>query len=325
MSISAASDPCWILTDGRAGNLRQARARAAALVEAPAREFTLDTRAPWRWLAPRRLPGSDQAWGREFARSLQNQPRLVVGCGRQAALATRVLRTRGSRAVQILDPRMGSRHWDAVVVPEHDRLRGSNVHTVLGSLNPIDDDWLARARMQWSALGRLPGPRVLVLLGGPVRAVPLDADWWRDVRDELQGWKARTGGSLMLSCSPRTPAWLAEAARQSWPEWDGLRWCGATDGDNPYPGMLAWADLIVVSPDSVNMISEACATSAAVWVPGVEHCSGRQGLFLDRLLALGRIGPLPDLPPSTPCTPLRGIEALSHRLRQALQLPPPRS
>ena len=37
--------------------------------------------------------------------------------------------------------------------------------------------------------------------------------------------------------------------------WDG-------QGDNPYFGMLALADLIVVTQDSVSMISEAAATTA---------------------------------------------------------------
>lgn len=321
--MSAAPDPCWILTDGRAGNLRQARALATALVDAPTREFVLHTRAPWRWLAPRLLAGTAGAWGPDFARALRAPPRVVVGCGRQAALATRLLRLRGSRAVQILDPRIGSRHWDAVVVPEHDRLRGANVHTVLGSLHPVDDAWLAHARSQWPALGQLPGPRLLVLLGGPVRAVPLDAAWWRDLRDHLESWQAKAGGSLMLSCSQRTPAWLAEAARQAWPQWEGPRWCGPADGANPYAGMLAWADAIVVSPDSVNMVSEACATTRPVLVSGVGNCAGRQRVFLERLLELGRIRQLSDALPAGPCTPLRELESLSQRLRRELRLRPP--
>lgn len=321
-AMSATQDNCWILTDGRAGNLRQARALAGALVEAPAREFTLATRAPWRWLAPRHLPGSDRAWGTEFTQALRSPPRLVIGCGRQAALATRLLRERGSRAVQILDPRIDSRHWDAVVVPAHDRLRGANVYTLSGSLNPVDDAWLADARMQWPELGRLPGPRVLVLLGGPVRAAPIDAAWWQIVLDNLQSWRAQAGGSLMLACSPRTPQWLVESARAAWPDWQGARWCGTADGDNPFPGMLAWADVIVASPDSVNMISEACATPAPVCVPGIDRCTGRQRVFLDNLLELGRIRPLTDQAPPGPAKPLRELELVCTRLRRDLQLPP---
>src|SRR3546814_3231825 len=36
----------------------------------------------------------------------------------------------------------------------------------------------------------------------------------------------------------------------------GLAWRDDGDGPNPYPGLLAWADRIVCSADSVNMRSE---------------------------------------------------------------------
>jgi hypothetical protein len=42
-------------------------------------------------------------------------------------------------------------------------------------------------------------------------------------------------------------------------------WNGADDGENPYRGYLAAADRIVVTPDSVNMLSEACATGKPVF------------------------------------------------------------
>jgi len=41
--------------------------------------------------------------------------------------------------------------------------------------------------------------------------------------------------------------------------WDGT-------GDNPYFGLLGLADAIVVTGDSVNMISEACTTGKPVYI-----------------------------------------------------------
>ncbi|MFB0405524.1 ELM1/GtrOC1 family putative glycosyltransferase, partial [Xanthomonas euvesicatoria] len=157
----------WALSDGRAGNARQAEALARAFHPAAYQPLHLQTNAPWRWAAPRRLPGARQAFGAAFARQLQQPPALAIGCGRQAALATRLLRAHGSRSVQILDPRLDPRHWDLLVVPEHDALRGSNVLTLLGSLHPVDDAWLAAGRAAFPALGGLPGPRLALLVGGP--------------------------------------------------------------------------------------------------------------------------------------------------------------
>src|SRR5690606_40517998 len=158
MVATGDSPQIWSLSDGRAGNARQSDALAAAL-GGPTRTLTLAPRAPWRWFAPRRLPGAEGAFGHEFGRALPAPPAVAVGCGRQAALATRLLRARGARAVQILDPRIDPRHWDAVVAPEHDGLSGANVITLLGSLHPVDDDWLSRARDAFPSVGGLPSPR----------------------------------------------------------------------------------------------------------------------------------------------------------------------
>ncbi|WP_029561634.1 ELM1/GtrOC1 family putative glycosyltransferase, partial [Xanthomonas oryzae] len=141
----------WALSDGRAGNARQAEALARALQSEGFQAIHLQPKAPWRWAAPRQLPGAQQAFGAPFDRQLQQPPALAIGCGRQAALATRLLRGRGSRSVQILDPRLDPRHWDLLVVPEHDALRGGNVLTLLGSLHPVDDAWLAAGRAAFPA------------------------------------------------------------------------------------------------------------------------------------------------------------------------------
>ena len=175
----------WILTDGHAGNVRQARALAYAL-RLRAHATTLEPRAPWRWAAPRCLPGSAAAFG-DALEVADAQPLLAIGCGRQAALATRLLRSRGARSVQILDPRIHPRHWDLVIVPAHDPLRGANVLTLLGSLNPVDDAWLAAARAAFAELGHLPGPRTALLVGGPTAHFDVDVrrfnGWLAHVRD----------------------------------------------------------------------------------------------------------------------------------------------
>ena len=108
----------WTVTDGRAGNVRQAVALASALRQGTHRPLVLQPRAPWRWLSPRRLPGDVNGYGEAFASLAAEAPALAIGCGRQAAGALRVLRARGSQVVQILDPRISARHWDVVVVPD---------------------------------------------------------------------------------------------------------------------------------------------------------------------------------------------------------------
>lgn len=309
--------PPWALHDGAAGHRRQVLALAEALAPAP-REIELHAHAPWSWLAPRRLAGAERAFGEEFSASLARPPALALGAGRRAALATRLLRERGSRVVQVLHPRIDTRHWDLVVAPEHDGLRGPNVITLTGSLNPVDDAWLAQGRATFRALGELPGPRTVLLLGGPTAAVRFDRGAFEVLAAKLEHWLAMEGGSLVVIGSRRTPASLAMLARRYWADTPGRRWFGSEDGDNPYAGALGWADRLVVSPDSVNMLSEACATTAPVYVPEPERASGRVRRYIDTLLARGRIRPLGKLPEDTPAEPLRETPRIAALVRERL-------
>lgn len=286
--------PTWVLTDGAAGNRRPALALAEALGVEP-REWTLATPVPWRWLAPHWLPKRGEVFASGFEQALHEaSPRLAIGCGRQGALATRWLKRHvpGCRAVQILDPRMATEHWDAVLAPLHDGLQGANVLRFVGGLHGVDGAALARARIAHAELSCLPSPRTAVLLGGPHSSFDLDRGLWLRLCTILHHWQARDGGSLLVSSSRRTPAWLREAARHDLGDLPGLQWHGDGDGPNPYGGLLAWADRIVVTPDSANMLAEACATQVPVLVPALKPVRGKLGELYRDLLERGRVQPL---------------------------------
>ena len=85
--------------------------------------------------------------------------------------------------------------------------------------------------------------------------------------------------------------------------------------------MLAWADRIVCSPDTVNMISEACATSAPVHVFEPGRARGRLRAFLDSLLAIGRIRAVDGVLAAFDVEPLRETTRIAGEVRERLSLP----
>jgi mitochondrial fission protein ELM1 len=312
----AHSSTVWSLSDAKAGNRRQAVALAHAMGQ-PFRDWTLQPQAPWQWLAPRRWPGAGRAFGEDFARAAP--PRLAIGCGRQAALATRLLRERGARAVQILDPRIATDHWDLVIAPEHDRLRGDNVISLLGSLHPVDDLWLAAARRDFESFSALPGPRTALLLGGASAHARFDDALYESVLVQVEAIVRGEGGSLMATASRRTPASVRQHLRERLSTLPGVVWRGEEDGANPYAGLLGWADRIVCTADSVNMISEAAATWAPVFVAGVERVDGRPRRFLASVLERGRVRPLDQAPDPYPVTPLRETARVAAQVQARLR------
>ena len=147
---------------------------------------------------------------------------------------------------------------------------------------------------------------------------------WQQVSESVC---LREGGSLLATASRRTPeSWKARlrASRGAVP---GLRWIGAADGGpepgdppaNPYRGMLAWADRVVGTPDSVNMLSEAAATSAPLFVAWPERQRGRPRGFVDTLLASGRARRLDATLSPFPVEPLRETARVAAEVRELLR------
>jgi len=311
----------WILTDGAAGNERQALALATRL-GLEAQTLCLHVRPPWSWFAPHLIPGGRLAWPAAARAQLQAPwPDIAIGCGRSAALATHIighLAKRHCYTIQILDPRINPRHWDCVITPQHDRLYGPNVLSLLGSLHPIDTAWLTAARAAWIELSTLPSPRIAVLLGGPRRGIPLDKLWQQALCTGLRTRLQRDGGSLLISASRRTPAGLVEAIAEAGVGFPLYIWRGSQDGSNPYPGFLAWSNLLVVSPDSVNMLSEAAATGVPVHTLITTPLPNKLAQFHQALAQRGLLRPL-QAESIAPLQPLRETERIATLVAEKLR------
>lgn len=305
---------CWAISDGAAGNERQTLALADALGLVP-RVLRIRVAQPWDLFAPRLVAGAlaaiRDADGRMPAAPW---PDLAIGCGRRAALLTRALRRcSGGRSwtVQILDPRIATGAWDLVIAPQHDRVRGSNVIASIGALNPVDAAWLARGRSAFPALGALPAPRTTLLVGASNRAQRLDAAYFDALAERLAAQQARDGGSVLASVSRRTSHEVAQRLRRALGAYPGVFWGGTEDGPNPYAGLLGWADRLVVTPDSVNMLSEACATGKPVRTFAPRPIAGKLAAFHAELVASGHLRDLDDDTPRALPPPLAETAAIA--------------
>lgn len=308
---------CWAISDGAAGNENQAVALARALGLQP-RVLRVRLRQPWSALAPRLTLGAAAAIRDQAGAPLAPPwPDLAIGCGRRAALVTRRLRDWSARrcwTVQILDPRIDSGAFDLVVAPQHDRVDGANVIHSIGALNAVDTEWLAAGRLRFPALSELPSPRTAVLIGGSNRAQRIDEPYLQALLERLAARHADEGGSFLVSLSRRTPPALADRLRAAFAAFPGHFCSGREGGENPYAAYLGWADRIVVTPDSVNMISEACATGKPVYTFAPRAIEGKLAAFHAELVGSGHLrrldDPLQDLPQPPPLAETAAIADL---------------
>jgi mitochondrial fission protein ELM1 len=312
---------CWVLSDGAPGNENQALALARALGHAP-RVLRLRLRLPWRWLAPLAPADPRRILAPACAQMLAPPwPALAIGCGRAAAAVVAGLgrlSAGGTRTVQILDPRQRRSAFDVIVAPAHDQLDGANVVTCLGGLNAVDDAWLAAGRAAFPELGALPAPRTAVLVGGTVRGLVLDRGYMDGMLARLEHWLARDGGSTLVTCSRRTPPAVAARLRDFMAVRPGRFWAGPLDGANPYAGLLGWADRIVVTPDSSNLLTEACATGVPVlaWMP--TPAPGKRGLLVRDLVEGGWLRPMQLEYAPWSVAPLRELDRVTAEVQALL-------
>ena len=309
---------CWALSDGAAGNERQAGALADALGVAT-RVVRLRLRQPWDALAPRLVLGAHAAVrDREGPALTPPWPDIAIGCGRRAALVTRALRDWSAGrtfTVQILDPRIDTHVFDVVVVPQHDRAAGDNVIRSIGALNPVDPTWLAAGRSAFARLSDLTTPRTAVLIGATNAAQRLDTAYFDALLERLGAWQALDGGSYLVSASRRTPRDVVARLRNAFAAWPGMFWAGSDDGANPYAGFLGWADRIVVTPDSVNMISEACATGKPVYTFAPRPIAGKLAEFHRELRASRHLRLIDDITETPQPPPLAETREIAELVR----------
>ena len=281
--MSAAIVP-WILSEGLAG----LQAQALGLTEAlglKAETRVLKPAAPWRWFTARFWPDPLRVAADAIRAPV---PGLIIGCGGMAAPVLAALRGKSHRVVQVQNPRMDIARFDLIIANRHDELTGPNVIVTRTALHRVTPERLAKEAELWHPrLAHLPRPFIALLLGGSNGRYKLDAASGAKLAADLVEMMRRDKVGLMVTPSRRTdPAvtkLIAEAVKPLGGEvWDFT-------GENPYLGMLALADLIIVTQDSVSMISEAAATAAPVLIASLPGRSRRQGLFLQMMLDEGRV------------------------------------
>jgi hypothetical protein len=284
----------WILTDGTIGMQVQCLGLATAAGLTP-----LIKRIEPSWLL-RGFPklacvrGISAAAGGDPLTA--PWPDVVISCGRRtagAALAIRRMALSDPRNVapapllaHIQDPRINADLFDLLVVPMHDPAQGPTVVNTLGSLNPHDPARLQEAAKRLDpAILALPQPRIAVSVGGSNKRYDFSPEAVDRFVSGLRHLAKTAGAALLVATSRRTDPATRDALRTGLSDLPGMVWVG--EGENPYLGFLGLADAIVVTSDSVNMVSEACATGKPVMVATIEQETGRLAAFHERLRDAG--------------------------------------
>lgn len=316
---SSALPTCWVLSQGHAGMENQCRGLAEAVGFEPVVK-RIRPLPPWTWLPPGWWPFPFLALGPGSDRLAPPWPDLLITCGRRAvpyALAIRRLSGGGTFTVHIQDPHVAPRRFDLLAPPAHDGLSGPNVFPTTGALHRVTPQRLAAEAEKFAPrVAHLPRPYVAVLIGGSNGSFRIDEtvieNWCRrlvalalDRRVSLLVTPSRRTGAANVK---RLRARLAAVPSQVWD----------LTGDNPYFGYLGLADHVIVSPDSISMVSEACATGKPVHLLPLTGGTAKFHAFHANMQAKGYTKALGDRLQTWTYPPLDDTARVAEEIRRRL-------
>lgn len=308
-----------VLADHRPGNVAQALGVAEALGE----PFHVLDVAYDRWgQLPNLVRGAGLLGIAPSTRAalVPPWPRLVIGAGRRTApLARWFKRHHGAVLVQLMDPGgPGREDFALIAIPLHDKSGdGPNIMRTLGSCHRVTAEKLAGEAAVWAPrLAHLPRPYLTLVVGGATKDRPFTTDQARALIAGAVDQLRETGGSILVTTSPRTPPEIETLLASLLPDPRCLHpW--RREGDNPYLGFLALADRIIVTGDSMTMCSEACATQAPVLIFAPPGMTGAKHERLHReLYARGYARPLNDPGPARAHPPLNASAEVAAEIRR---------
>lgn len=198
-------------------------------------------------------------------------PDLVISGGMRNEPVGRWIRKQSggrTRLVHIGRPWAKLDQFDLIITTPQYRL--PEQHNVLQNaltLHRVGADRLAKEAHSWEPrFVDLPKPHIGVILGGNSGPYTLGSKALESLFQQASGMASRCDGSLLVSTSARTPRSAAQVLKRNVSVPHYLYQWQANDPANPYFAILALSDELIVTADSISMLSEACATGKPVYM-----------------------------------------------------------
>ncbi len=284
----------WGITDGSAGMVSQVRGVGELLAEKIRGECVLKSvrrRKPFCWLPGCFYFGALQQVTRDSDTLLPPYPDVIISSGRRSvAFALAIKKASGGKTklIHLQNPRIRPRYFDLVVAMEHDNLQGDNVISTFAALHHITHKKLADACAVYAPkLAESKVPRALILMGGTTHTYTLSKQKMQQVAAQIATFVEQHTGRVWISTSRRTGAENTAALKAALGALDNVE-IYAGEGENPYLSWLACADVIIITNDSVSMMSEAMFTGKPIYIlPLPEHVNTKPANFAKLLVSRG--------------------------------------
>jgi KDO2-lipid IV(A) lauroyltransferase len=207
-----------------------------------------------------------------FKELMKHKADYIISCGSQGAGVNYILsKNHLAKSISILSPgHISQRRFSAIVLPQHDKLqklRHTSLITPKVSPSLINVAYLKEQREGlFKTFSHLRGnvrTKFGVLIGGDAKGVKFGEAQARQLMTQIKEAALHYKADILLTTSRRTPAAIEQIVAKELKGFDRCSLCIIANQRNvpeAIGGILDLSDLVIVSGESISMVSEALSS-----------------------------------------------------------------
>ena len=214
-------------------------------------------------------------------------PKVIISCGKHTAYFANFLKKKMKKeivSIFIQKPPIKTRNFDIVISPKHDKCEGKNIIKTNGALTKINKNYVRDINKKKKS-PLLKKKFVAVLIGGQSRHHTFTNDVLEEIKKRLLIIVKKYRYNFLIFFSRRTGKKNEYFLRNNLKNKKFI-FISNKSKKISYLEAISLAQAIIVSSDSVSMVSEACSTGKSIYLIDIPTKSKKFALFIKNLIDL---------------------------------------
>ena len=249
-----------LLTQGMHGMVSQVEGLARAL-GLTYKHQSIKLKPLWNLLPPKLTPISENLVKEKFV----CDSKVIISCGRKSVIPSIALKKRLGKeifTIHVQDPKVSLKHFDLIISPEHDNIKGDNVLTTRGAIHYLTKKEI-KDNSNYLDIKKEKRKLVAFIIGGPNKYYNYNDQAIQQLFTKIKTLFTPDKYKIITVPSYRTPEKIIKKAFDTF---NFNHIVIKTVDKKAYLSALALADISVVTCDSTSMISEAAITGKPVYI-----------------------------------------------------------
>ena len=250
-----------LLTQGMHGMISQVEGLAKAL-EIDFTHHIVELNNFWKLIPPKVTPISQSVYKKIDHENFD----IIISCGRKSVIPSIHLKNNSNKKIfniHIQDPKVDLKHFDFIVAPEHDAMKGQNVISTRGAIHYLTENEINENKDYLNSFIKKDERKIWTLImGGPTKYYDYSSKNINDIFKKINELSKIHNFQLVAIPSMRTPINIIHYAK----EYFGEDHTVIMDVDKKaYLSALAIAQNIIVKCNTRSKISKAKITGKTIY------------------------------------------------------------